>query len=268
MNIKMSESADRLSGPRRKIAALEKRGSAAARKNLFATGHIAIDERLGGGLASGRLHEVYATDADDVVSAAGYALMLTQRVSPCAPVIWIRHEAAARRDGMIFGSGLIELGIDPGRFLFVLTTDVTALLRAVDEILRCHQVGAVLVEVWDAAPALNLTASRRLALAAEKSGVTAFLLRADTTPSPSAAQSRWEVKSLPSTPLQANAPGHPAIEVKLVRHRAGFGEQSWRVEWDRDRLCFHEPPLPGAVVSLSSGRPVAVAARASWRLSA
>src|SRR3546814_12766980 len=80
------------------------------------------------------------------------------------------------------------------------------------------------------APALNLTASRRLALAAEKSGVTALLVRADATPCPSAAQSRWEVQSLASAPLEANAPGGPAMEIELLRHRDGLAGRSWRGE--------------------------------------
>src|SRR3546814_16400000 len=83
------------------------------------------------------------------------------------------------------------------------------------------------------APALNLTASRRLALAAEKSGVTALLVRADATPCPSAAQSRWEVQSLASAPLEANAPGGPAMEIELLRHRAGLAGRTWRAARDR-----------------------------------
>src|SRR3546814_7578464 len=116
---------------------------------------------------------------------------------------------AAHKGGMVFGSGLVELGLEPDRFIFIIVGDITALLRAADDILRCGGAGALIVEVWGSAPALNLTASRRLALAAEKSGVTALLVRADATPCPSAAQSRWEVQSLASAPIEANAPGGP-----------------------------------------------------------
>src|SRR3546814_206749 len=137
-----------------------------------------------------------------------------------------------------------------------------------DLILRCGGAGALIVEVWGSAPALNLTASRRLALAAEKSGVTALLVRADATPCPSAAQSRWEVQSLASAPLEANAPGGPAMEIELLRHRAGLAGRSWRVEWDRDRLCFSEPALPRAVVPFPIGRPAAIGIDKRWRRSA
>src|SRR3546814_10442198 len=78
---------------------------------------------------------------------------------------------AAHKGGMVFGSGLVELGLEPDRFIFIIVGDITALLRAADDILRCGGAGALIVEVWGSAPALNLTASRRLALAAEKSGV-------------------------------------------------------------------------------------------------
>ncbi len=253
------------------IAALESHNGRGAEASLFTIGHTAIDARLGGGLAHGRLHEVFAAESADAVSAAGYALMLAHRAAPGAPLLWVRQDGAARRGERIDGAGLAELGVDPGRFLFASVSDIAALLRAADAILRCHQVGAVIIEAWGRAPALNLTTSRRLSLAAERSGVTALLLRADATPTPSAAQSRWEVKSLPSSPLQADAPGGPAIEIGLLRHRAGLAEQRWRVEWDRDRLCFREPgirepdfrppPVSGAVVPLPAGGPV----DAVWR---
>src|SRR3546814_3600473 len=75
---------------------------------------------------------------------------------------------------------------------------------------------------------------------------------------PSAAQSRWEVQSLASAPLEANAPGGPAMEIELLRHRAGLAGRSWRVGWDRERLCFREPALPRAWVPFPFGRPAAL----------
>ena len=70
-------------------------------------------------------------------------------------------------------------------------------------------------------PALDLTASRRLALAAEQSGVTLFLLRLEAQPVPSAADTRWTVGAAPSRSLEADAPGPPMFEIELLRRRAG-----------------------------------------------
>ncbi len=56
------------------------------------------------------------------------------------------------------------------------------ILRAGAEAARCPAVGAVLMEPWGEARPLDLTASRRLTLAADQSGVTVFLLRARPRP--------------------------------------------------------------------------------------
>src|SRR3546814_16349228 len=112
-----------------------------------------MDSCLGGGLARGRLHEIFAKEIEDAASASGYALMLAQRASPCAPVLWVRQEMAAHKGGMVFGSGLVELGLEPDRFIFIIFGDITAFLRAADDILRCGGAGALIVEVWGSAPA-------------------------------------------------------------------------------------------------------------------
>ena len=73
-------------------------------------------------------------------------------------------------------------------------------------------------------PLLDLTASRRLALAAEQSGVTLLMLRLEAEPVPSAADTRWAVSAAPSQALEANAPGPPQLEIELLRRRVGpFG---------------------------------------------
>jgi len=221
---------------------------------MFALGHGEMDQALGGGLPRGRLHEVYAGQKEDAASAAGFALILALRACPAgAPIFWVRQEAGERRIGEVHPPGLIELGADPDRMVFVRAPDEKAVLRAAADIVRSPGVGAALIEPWGKAPALDLTASRRLALAAEKSGVTALMLRGAIAPLPSTATSRWTVSAAPSTPLEADAPGHPAFEVDLLRHRSGLSGLRWRVEWDRDRLCFREPPLSGAVVPLPAG---------------
>lgn len=240
-----------LAALKRHLAAIEP-GTPAS--EMFPLGHEAMDLALGGGLPRGRVHEIYGAQEEDAASAAGFALILAIRACPpAAPIFWVRQEAGERRLGQIHPPGLAELGADPDRMIFVLAPDEKGVLRAAADILRSPGVGAALIEPWGKAPALDLTASRRLALAAEKSGVTALLLRGAVDPVPSAATSRWAVRAALSTPLEADAPGHPAFEVALLRHRSGLSGLRWRVEWDRDRLSFREPPLSGAVVPLPAG---------------
>ena len=270
----MRVSADRISALRRSIAVIECRQPPPGAPGLFGLGLAGLDRRLGGGLTRGRLHEVFAVEPEDAGAAAGFALMLAL----CArqvrrPIFWVRHEAAERRTGRLHAPGLLEMGADPAGVLLAIAPDDVALLRAAADIVRCHEVGAAVIELWGKPRALDLTASRRLAVAAGKSGVTAFLLRVDAVPAPSAADTRWQVRAVASTALEANAPGHAALEISLLRHRAGLAGLVQRVEWDRERLRLREPPLLGAVVSLPAGRPAAAGERLgsasdTWRRSA
>lgn len=109
--------------------------------------------------------------------------------------------------------------------------DAEGVLRAGEQAARCAALGAIVMATWGEAKILNFTTSRRLALAASKSNVPVFIPRAAAKPSQSAAATRWSVRSAPSRPLEATAPGCPAFDVTLLRHRGGMAGQSWRVEW-------------------------------------
>jgi len=207
---------------------------------LFSLGHDRIDMTLGGGLARGRLHEVFA-DEEDASSGAGVAALLSLQAGEGRSFLWLRTEATQKRAGQIHANGLVELGIDPASLLLVLVPDDVALLHAAAEAARCTGLGALLVEGWGKMQGLDLTASRRLMLAAEASGVTVFLLRIAANPAHGAADTRWRVSAAPSTVLEANAPGISLFQIELLRRRAGPPAGPWRMEWDRDRLCFQHP---------------------------
>ena len=224
----------------------------------IATGHEALDAALGGGLARGRVHELFAPEVDDGPSAAGFAVMLALLAAgPGSPILWLRTDEAERRGGRLHAPGLVELGGDPDALLLGQAPDAKALLRGAADAARCPGLEALVVECRGKCPALDLTASRRLALAAEQSGVTLFLLRQEAEPVPSAADTRWAVSAAPSRALEANAPGAPMFEIELLRRRAGPAGMRWQLEWNRDRLVFSEPALPGAMVPLPSRRPAA-----------
>ena len=228
----------------------------AASRRAF--GIASLDAALGGGLARGCIHEIYAAEAEDGAAPAGFGVaMATGMADPGRTVLWLRTQRATRTGGVMQAAGWAELGGAPGHGLVGMVPDAMSLLRATVDALRCSALGAVIMESWGAMRELDLTASRRLALAAERSGVPLFLLRIDAAPVPSAAQTRWQVAAAPSRALPGNAPGEPAFDATLLRQRSGPCGLDWRLEWNRDRRIFREAPLSGAVVSIPARRSAA-----------
>lgn len=225
--------------------------AAADDRACFALGAAAVDEPLGGGLPRGRLHEIVAAAPDDAASAAAFALLLAARASD-GPLLWIGE----RRRGQprLHPPGVAELGLDPGRLLFVDAGDETALLRAAADALRSPAVGAVVLAPAGRAKRLDLTVSRRLTLAAEAHGATAIVLKAAGDEAPSAAASRWRIAAAPSVALEADAPGHPVFLAELVRHRFGVAHPGWRLTWDRDAAAFRPAPA-AAPATAQADRP-------------
>lgn len=230
-------------------------------------GDPAIDARLGGGLAMGALHEFYAPHAADAAAVAGFALLLGVRCDRPGPLVWL-CEDKSRLEGRLYGQGLVDMGLDPDRLYLVQAPDTLALLRAAAEVVACAAVAMVVIEPWGRVPALDLNATRRLGLMLARSGVPALLLRSGDAV-PSAAQSRWQVGAAPSTALPADAPGHPAFDIRLLRHRGGITGFETRLEWNRDKRAFGVPvatghggaALPGAAPAVAAQRARASPAR-------
>ena len=222
-------------------------------------GNDGLDAALGGGLARAALHEVLAEGADRAAGLA-VALGLAGRAAGEGAVLWVRQDAPGA--GRPHPPGLAALGLDPARLLLVRAADTAGVLRAGADGARCAALGAVLIEPAGAGRGFDLTASRRLSLAAQGSGVFTLLLRAAPA-SPSAAQTRWLVAGRPSRALAANAPGAPVFALRLLRHRQGVGEQEWIVEWDHAQRAFRDSspsrpaPAYGAVVAFPADRSAA-----------
>lgn len=224
-------------------------------------------------LAEDGLHEFFAAREADSAAPGAFALMLAQD-SRAGARLWVQHEAQAREIGAPSAVGLAELGLDPAKVLLVHAPDVAGALQAGLEGARCAALAAVIIELRGEAKAYDLVASRRLALAAKTSGARVLLARVGASPMPSAAQTRWQVRALPSRALAAKAPGPPAFELSLLRARNGQEGLRYHVEWDRDARQFiprssaaeallrPAAPLSGAVVPVSLHRP---GAPSIWR---
>src|SRR5271165_5519233 len=136
----------------------------------------AIDRVLpGGGLARGALHEILGAggDEEDGALAAAFAAGILGRLAA---------QKSLAGDGMVlwclprpdlYGPGLAAHGLDPAHLVLVRAPRDAEILWAMEEGLRAPGIAAVVGEVGT----LAAVASRRLQLAAERSGITAFLLR-------------------------------------------------------------------------------------------
>lgn len=261
---------DAMAALRHALSLLEQ-GSVRSAPELFPLGAESIDESLGGGLARGALHEVYAAKGvADAASVAGFGLGVAMRAAGQErSLLWVRQAYSDTEAGWLYGAGLSAFGIDPARVVLVRARDPTSVLRAAAEGARCAALGAVIVEMWGEPAVLDLRASRRLALSAQRSGLALLMIRLGAEPAPSAATTRWLVSARASRALEANAPGRPAFHLRLLRHRAGIADRQWLLEWDRDQLSFSDPaPLSRAVVPVPYRQPAAADAGAGetvWR---
>jgi protein ImuA len=144
-----------------------------------------LDAALGsGGMPLACIHEMYG-DGDDTTQAAGLvAAVLT--LLPAGPVVWVSSEAA------LYLPGLMPFGIGSEDLLFVPLRKPTDRLWAMEEALRWPGLKAVVAEL----DSFDLTATRRLQLAAEGSGVTGFII-ARREQGLSSGVTRWRVSPAP-----------------------------------------------------------------------
>ncbi len=170
--------------------------------------------------AMATLSEVFAERA---VDGAAVAFALGHLPVSDKPVMWVQDRLSRREAGRPCLAGL-------PRGLKVILVDVARpvdVLWAMEQSLGCPSLAGVVGEVWGDAPAVDFTATKRLALRSEAHRVPAWLIRRATEPALSAARDRWRVRSLPSLPdpHDIRAPGQPLWRTELFRSR-------WRVPGD------------------------------------
>jgi len=208
------------------------------------------DAVLGGGLRRGALHEVFASDW----GAGGFAACLAIQAAGKKPLFWIRPDYEALEYGPLSATGLLELGGDPANLFLLRAPHADDALAAAADILACPHVGAVVLEISGSPRSLDLVASRRLSLLAEESGVTLLLLREGALPEPSAAATRWQVRTLASDPHDDDW-GAPRFHAQLTRHRLG-PLSDFLLTWDSEHGLFHEAKAhSGLVVAAPADRP-------------
>lgn len=156
----------------------------------------------------------------------------SESASRTAMLLWVREAAAVAETGDPYGPGLAAFGLSPNDCLIVEARRPVDALRAALEGARCAVLGAVVLEML--AP-IDLTASRRLKLAAEKSGVAIVLVRLGGRGEPNAAQLRWRVQAALQESDQMR---RAAFEVVVLKSPSGMDGGICIVEWDHEQRCF------------------------------
>ncbi len=204
-----------------------------------------LDRLLAGGLSRNALHEVRSETTRDAAVATGFAAALIARLATIdrRPVLWVAEASALSEAGLPYGAGLDRFGTDSSRLILVRVNKPAEALWVFEEGLTCRGLAAVLAEIRGNPRVLDLTATRRLALRAEGSGVMGLLLRQSGEAQASAAETRWSVAPLPAA-VSDDYPagiGRPSWRLTLERNRHGTTGTA-DVEWDHDRRAFAEAP--------------------------
>lgn len=133
------------------------------------------------------------------------------------PLLWVQDRLTRREAGRPCIAGLPK-GVD---LIVVDVSKAADVLWTMEEGLRCNDLCGVLGEIWGDPPALDFTATKRLAIRAEANKLPAWLLRRVAHPNLSAARERWHINSLPSlaTPHDTSAPGQAQWQTELFRAR-------------------------------------------------
>ncbi|HEY4163116.1 MAG TPA: hypothetical protein VGM59_08635 [Dongiaceae bacterium] len=170
------------------------------------------------GLPRDGLHEFAGEGADreQAAAAAGFAALWLAKLQKAGPLLWVARAAGLKAIDL-HAHGLRRFGIDPRRLILVGARRDEEILWAMEEGLKSRGLSAVLGEIGK----LDLTASRRLQLAAEAGGVAAFALR------------RWRLMA--AAEREAAQPIAALTRWRIAGLKGGNGGIHWRVELARCR---------------------------------
>lgn len=174
------------------------------------------------------IHEFLNSTKEDAAATSGFiAALLSKQMKSGGICAWISLS------GSVFPAALPAFGIDADRVIFVNTRKEKDALWVMEEALKCEQLSAVVGEIKN----IDLTASRRLQLAVERSRINGFLLRYATHKlNPIASVSKWRITSAGSK-MENGMPGvgFPTWNVELLKIRNGK-TGSWKIEFAEGRF--------------------------------
>ncbi len=232
---------------------------------LIGLGVASLDHALGGGLASEGIHEISPAHPLHRGAATGFVLTLLAlalaadgeagtgsgknqagdgHAVPAAhlrQVVWIQPDFTAAEAGALYGPGLDLIGFPMESIVILRAPRPGDALWAMEEALKCPAAGAVVAEL--PSTATDLTAMRRLSLAAHGDGGIGLILRDNVCSLPSTAVTRWEVAAGRSESDHFGGLGPATFALSLVKNRRGPTGQ-WRLSWNHHERAFVLAPLP------------------------
>jgi protein ImuA len=197
-----------------------------------------IDAMLQGGLAPASLHEIAPAGMRDFGAAAGFAFSLAARASDGSRnTLWIQTDFAAVESGNIYGLGCDLFALPARQLLLLKVSRPLDALWAMEEALKCRALSSVIAELPNDGAIADLTATRRLTLAAREGGGFGFLFRHQPSLLTSSAETRWEIAAMPSRPDQFGGLGRTTFALSLTKNRRGPTGR-WPVAWDHHERAF------------------------------
>jgi len=188
-------------------------------------------------MAGQPLHEIGPVGAGFEAAALGFTLALAAKwAGPSAAVFWAGEDAAFAEEGAPYPVGLAQYGLPLDRLIVARARKREDALWAAEQALAA--TGAIVICALGAqGKLLDLKASRRLLLFAERYSSRCLLLMPEN--GPSAAWTRWRI-----APAQSDAEpdelGLPAFRAELTRSRGGPSGACFTVEWNAHERSFAE----------------------------
>jgi protein ImuA len=202
----------------------------------LALGAADADSMLGGGLSFGALHETAPERPGDFGAACGFTLALAcLAAKDGGETLWIQTDFARYEGGALYGTGFDLFGLLSQRLLVLRARRAVDALFAMEEALKCRAVASVIAELPD--DSADLTATRRLSLAARDHCGLGLLLRHRSSSMPSAAMTRWNVAAASGPRDDFGGIGITNFLLSLVKNRRGPCGR-WNVAWNHHACGF------------------------------
>ena len=215
---------------------------------------VELFEGVRGGLVDAPLNEIIPAAPGDHAAALGFSLAWAMMASQGGVIFWAAPEQDFFEDGLPNAEGLAQFGVSLDRLLMVRTNSQLDALWATEQALATPGICA-LCAITPTKKLLNLTATRRLLLTAEKYKTRCILLRLDAAGA-SAAWSRWRISSSPSQGAGREL-GLPSFMAKVERNRKGPANLSFHLNWNiHDHVFQIANAMDGAISSATIDRPV------------